>query len=1114
MHGSFADIAGSIRPSYGTADNVVDGFYVPLLARSKSYDRVAGYFTSWGLAIAARGLAEFVAGGGSVRLIVGAQLSEDDVAAVEDGADLAAVVADRLASGEIWADTDEVRAHRLHVLAWLAKEDRLTIKVGVPRRPDGSLVPATETTDYFHDKFGIFTDHDGTRVAFIGSNNDSRHGWVSNSESFSAFPEWNEGGWAWSGQDLVERFERYWKDEHSPEWKIIPLSKAVRDGLLRVADFDGPPSSVDPESQLGTVEVPDQGSLAVAASQEDVDRLTELLDLPRRAPFTAVMSAGVEPLPHQRAVIDRAVRTYPRGYLFGDEVGLGKTIEVGLTVRELVLTGKASRVLLLVPAAVLSQWQEELSEKVALWVPRWTDGRWVWPDGQETAGRPGDPWASKEPVILASSHLARRADQRAKVVAGSPWDVVVVDEAHHARRKGGKAEGTANSLLTLLRDLRDRDGWEALYLASATPMQMYPHEAWDLIELFDLPGWWAESAAKFERYFTELGLDWSGRQWNFVAKMVNDHFSDTSAEANRHLDAEILATTKGPDRVTLISGAGAKSRVVIAEKLCRRVGEDVKANKQWCDPVGKMPEMASTVTAWLYTNNPMRDRVFRNTRDTLRAYRDAGVWPVAATIPDRVVDDFPVKMTAEEQRLYCEVQEYIKTKYDQAEQVASGQAKNALGFILTVYRRRLTSSFYAIEQSLRRRIDALDRNLGIKALLSSDDTILEDDVDIAGEVAAWALDDEIASLHQLADRISVVSNKDESKMLRLHQIVGDALTGGHQTVLVFTQYADTMTYIRDRLDAIWHGRVIGYSATGGTIRDQATGEWVKLTKRQTKEMFRAGDQVKVLIGTDTLAEGLNLQTCGRLVNYDLPWNFTRVEQRIGRIDRIGGHAKVEVTNLLYDGTVETAVYQKLVNTFGGFNAVVGIAQPVLGQVEAVIKEASLTDMCDDHENPTGTVDANLFGESSHRLSLDDAVAKVIAAANEAGARTLAELDEHGSPVAGTIWDPGMTLADLRDALLSIPPVAACLWQTDIAGVYDLHLHGNSNLVTFDREVLDRLAPDVRLLTWGSPLLDVLQRWVFLESTRSRGREVAGHSPPALSQTLIEQLGELPLGDKL
>ena len=332
--------------------------------------------------------------------------------------------------------------------------------------------------------------------------------------------------------------------------------------------------------------------------------------------------------------------------------------------------------------------------------------------------------------------------------------------------------------------------------------------------------------------------------------------------------------------------ANLKRRVVIADKLCKKLGQDIKANKQWYEPVGKNLEMASTVTAWLYANNPMRDRVFRNTRDTLRAYRDAGVWPVAATIPNRVVEDRSVEMSKQEQDLYCEVQNYIRTKYDQAEHITSGQVKNALGFILTVYRRRLTSSFYAIERSLRRRISALDGNLGIKALLSPDDTILEEDPDIVAEVAAWALDDEIASLRSLADKIAVISNQDETKMLLLHKIVSEALNGGHQTVLIFTQYADTMTYVRNRLDAIWHGRVIGYSAGGGKIRDEVSAEWVSLSKRQTKELFRAGERVKILVGTDTLSEGLNLQTCDRLVNYDLPWNFTRVEQRIGRIDRI------------------------------------------------------------------------------------------------------------------------------------------------------------------------------------------------------------------------------------
>jgi len=1074
VSGDFAEIAASVRPSYGTADNVVDGFYVPLLARSRTYDRVAGFFTSWGLAIAARGLAGFVAGGGALRLIVGAHLAEDDIAAIERGADLADVVAERLAASDLWADVDEVRAHRLHVLAWLARQERLHIKVGVPRRPDGRLVPADETTDYFHDKFGIFTDHAGQRVAFIGSNNDSMHGWMANSESFSVFPECNRGAWDWNGSDLVDRFERYWADEHSPAWKIVPLADAVRDQLLAVDSFTAPPSELDPEAHQ-----PAEASAASALPPKrpvgpvPVD-LDVLLSVPRRHRFTGVMSAGVLPLPHQRALIDRAVRTYPRGYLFGDEVGLGKTIEVGLTLRELTLSGRASRSLVLVPAAVLSQWQEELAEKVGLHVRRWSNGAWLWPDGTEETARPGDPWISKDPLTLVSSHLARRSDQRSKILAASPWDVVVVDEAHHGRRKSGKADGAPNTLLDLLQDLRDHEGWEALYLASATPMQMYPHEAWDLIELFGLAGGWVDSAAKFEAYFREVGLEWPSRQWNLIARMVHDHFSDPEAEANADLDRQILQTLKGPDRVNLTRGVGARATVTIEQKLCKSSGDVVKANTQWVRPIGDKPELASLVTAWLYTNNPMRDRVFRNTRNTLRAYRDAGAWPAAATIPDRVVDDIAVTMNPTERDLYCRVQTYIRTKYDQADQIASGQARNALGFILTVYRRRLTSSFRAIERSLRRRARMLEGNLDPARLLTVDDTILDDiTLDVAAAIKAWALDDELASLRRLVDDIAVVADGDESKMLELHRCVDAALAGGHQTVLVFTQYADTMEYIRDRLDAIYQGRVIGYSSDGGTVRNAQTGGWDRLTKRQTKELFAAGDPVKVLVGTDTLSEGLNLQTCGRLINYDLPWNFTRVEQRIGRIDRIGGHATVQVTNLLYDGTVETAVYRRLVDTFGGFNAVVGIAQPVLGQIEHIIKEASLTDLCDDHGAPTKAVTATLFDEDPERLGLDDAIAKVIEAANAGGARTLAALDEHGSPISGTAWPDARDLEDFQVGLLGVPGIGAHLTRAAQAGVWNLTAAGTTVDVTFDRATLQRLAPDVQLLTWGSPLLDML-----------------------------------------
>ena len=1064
---SFSDVAESLRGLYSTTDDVVNGFYVPLLRRAKSYDRVAGYFTSWGLAIAARGLASFIPTGGTVRLIVGAQLAKEDVGAVQSGEELADIVAARLASENFWDDLDEIRAHRLHVLAWLAKEGRLRIKVGVPRRDDGTLISANETRDYFHDKFGIFTDHAGQRVGFIGSNNDSFSGWIANSESFSVFPEWNPPVWAWNGQLLVEQFERLWKEPKTGPWAIVSLSQAVQGSLLRIKEFTSPPSTRDPEEATDTA-LPEPE--VVPLSQDELVALRSIINAPLRAPFTAVMSAGVEPLPHQRAVIDRAVRTFPRGYLFGDEVGLGKTIEVGLTIREIVLTGQSSRILLLVPAAVLTQWQEELAEKVSLWVPRWADGRWVWPDRSESPAAPGDPWAANNPISLVSSHLARTSKERDRLRAAAPWDVVVVDEAHHARRRGGKANGTPNALLSLLQGLHDEGGWQALYLASATPMQMYPHEAWDLLALFDPPGWWSESAEKFEKYFRELSKDWPDRQWDFLARMVNDHFLDEAAEPNQDMDAQIMGTFAGPDRVTLLKGIGRSSQVAIAERLVKHQGGTVKANRQWVRPVGANPKMASTVTAWLYSNNPMRDRVFRNTRNTLRAYRDVGLWPAKNTIPNRVVDDQPIQMTLDERDLYCRVQTYIKTKYDQAEQIANGQVKNALGFILTVYRRRLTSSFRAIEQSLRRRIDALEGRLDASALLSPDDMALEEDrLDIAAAVHAWALDDEIVDLRQLADDLKVIADADESKMLALHRMVEQALQGGHQTVLVFTQYADTMIYVRDRLDAIYKGRVIGYASDGGTIHNTDTGEWDSLSKRQTKNLFRAGERVKVLVGTDSLSEGLNLQTCGRLINYDLPWNFTRVEQRIGRVDRIGGHELVEVSNLLYDGTVETTVYRRLVNTFGGFNAVVGLAQPILGQVASVIRTASIADMCDENVLTKGS----LLTQGSGSADLNDEVASIIAAASDARARTLARLDEHGSPIEETVWTPAMTLDQVQEALFSIPSIASRFEQTDTQHLYKLNLAGKSYLVTFDRETLDQLSPDVRLLIWGDPLFELL-----------------------------------------
>src|SRR5690606_3345691 len=123
-------------------------------------------------------------------------------------------------------------------------------------------------------------------------------------------------------------------------------------------------------------------------------------------------------------------------------------------------------------------------------------------------------------------------------------------------------------------------------------------------------------------------------------------------------------------------------------------------------------------------------------------------------------------------------------------------------------------------------------------------------------------------------------------------------------------------------------RIGCYSGRGGQIYDPATISWQEVSKAEIKERFRNRD-LTVLIGTDSMSEGLNLQTCGRLINYDMPWNLMRVEQRIGRVDRIGAsYEHIQVTNYFYADTVEQRVYEGIAEDYGDFTDIVGDAAPV------------------------------------------------------------------------------------------------------------------------------------------------------------------------------------------
>jgi len=1020
-----------LQSQYFGYDDRLNGFYIPALAASTRYDRVVGYWRASTLAVAGSGLIRFIRNGGRMRIIAGAELSDADYATLEHGRPLDDVLSEVLLGGSEEEAADAITRDYLDVLAWMLREDRLEIRIGVARASDGTYLKPSQAGRLFHTKYGLLYETDapdGDAVAFIGSDNESARGWVDNHETFQVYRSWQCEIWAEYGRPLITDFDRHWKVGRVGMWDVVSLPDAVKAGVIERVPDDYEPPDVEP----GHVEFPPPVDLGDARRELD-----DLLAKPKEAGGTGVgfVTAAVEPWPHQTAIASQAVADYPdRSYLLADEVGLGKTIEAGLILRELLLTGKASTALLLVPASVMVQWQEELWEKFGLRVPRYTGKAYLDVNGTELTTNAANPWNGFD-VLLASSHLARRRARQSEILGAEPWDVVLVDEAHHAGRRGSKPDDTPNRLLELLLKMRSANKWKALYLASATPMQMHAHEAWDLLELTDLDGRWAESAGTFERYYQELAEPQLGRDWPFLKEMDRDFF--ITGRVNH----------KVKDKLRMLPSRVSRSRI----ERFPKTGIQTKTLRVITQ------EERTLLDEWLRVHTPMQDRVFRTTRDTLRAYKKLGLLPTDAVIPTRVIDDEPITFTPEEQALYERIEDYISRYYDA---YTADSATKPLGFIMTVYRRRLTSSFAAIENSLQKRLDVLEGNALAEELLTPDDLIaLETSMLFDPEELTQSGQDMAAEIAELRSFLDEVKQRppDESKMQRLHEELAEAFSsGGHRTAVIFTQYTDTMDYIRDQLKNTYGSQVACYSGRGGELWDPEARRWVPAEKAIVKELFREGDKVKILIGTEAMSEGLNLQTCGKLINYDLPWNFMRVEQRIGRVDRIGGQKEVHISNYLYEGTVERQVYDGIARDFNWFEHVVGPAQPVLSSIEGKIEDLAMRRRDKTREKRVAEIVADLIQQ------MEQAQQEVV------------KLDDVEGPdpvEVGYSAAPAITMDQFAETLLTNPLTKDRFTpHPDVEGAYLLDVaDGTQAEVTFDRQVYDRHL-DVQFLTYGHPVL--------------------------------------------
>jgi hypothetical protein len=475
--------------------NTIADFYIPALECAIQYDRKAGFFSSAILSKVARGLGAMLDNVGRMRLIMGCQFSPQDLQAIQQGYELRDALISRLDT-DLKPPENFVQLKHLEILSWLIENQYLDIKIAIPLKENGQPEDSTQQLDpqhIFHEKVGIFVDKNGDKLAFNGSNNESISGWEGNVESFHVYCSWEGGRELDRVEEEVARFEQLWYDV-SPNVRVFDVPEAVKKKLLRYAPTTKPEwnSQVEFDSRpLTKVEVtkPETPTISPEKWKEEQLIFTQLANIhqhPGCLDF-CLKSIPIQPWPHQVKILRRVAENFPQSFLIADEVGLGKTIETGLILRYLLVSKKVRRVLILAPASVQPQWQEELREKFNLHFWSYTSTEFKDPY-KKTIPADANPWNTQD-LILASSHLVRRTERMQQLLSAEPWDLVVLDEAHHARRKSPQErKETPNRLLELMGKLQEKT--KSLILLSATPMQIDAIEVFDLLNLLGLRGHW------------------------------------------------------------------------------------------------------------------------------------------------------------------------------------------------------------------------------------------------------------------------------------------------------------------------------------------------------------------------------------------------------------------------------------------------------------------------------------------------------------------------------------------------------------------------------------------------------------------------------------------------
>lgn len=579
----------------------------------------------------------------------------------------------------------------------------------------------------------------------------------------------------------------------------------------RVRLGDGTPDEAILSLEEASALVGQVATVQTAIHPADAEKLRLLVESARiRLAYAhdrqfAVSLSGIRTLPHQIEAVYMKMLPQPRlRFLLADDPGAGKTIMAGLLLKEMKLREAIERILILCPAPLTIQWQDELLR----WFGEPFEIIFSAVDQQQLV----NPW-QRATQVIASLDYAKQDDVRERVWQ-QRWDLVIIDEAHkcsaYTKRSSGRGDEVEKTRRYQLAERLAADA-DHLLLLTATP-----HHGDD------------------------------DRFSHFVRLIDPDLFPE-------------------PTRVGARAGEIRRDILSLGENCpwaLRRLKEDLR------DIDGQ--------------------RLF----------------------PDRHAHTVTFRLNHDEFDLYKAVTAYINEFLPQA----SGRKKQSVALARTVLQRRLASSTQAIAESIRRRfekqegllkeLESLSPAQRAKRLVQIQGRLTdveqdEDDLDDAQRdlltdefTTAIELDQlraEIAALRDLlAQGRRVRDNATDSKLTALRDCLAKAefheLKDGRGRLLIFTEHRDTLTHLLDHLNR-W-----GYSTC------QIHGGMNPHERKRAQEDFRTSRQV--CVATEAAGEGINLQFCRLMINYDLPWNPTRLEQRLGRIHRIGQDRDVHAFNFV------------------------------------------------------------------------------------------------------------------------------------------------------------------------------------------------------------------------